>query len=157
MTGETRSVFGKPNYWRYSATMPRLLFFDARLVFSFLLLVFHLRAWTAGFLVLNALVLWGVEHYGYRLPNAFRLLRSTIAGRMRPAMPSARYREARDFGFETHPLTADRMARLREELERSTRQRLGGRDPGPVKAERPSPRVGSNEWQYPEPDGTVPA
>ncbi len=129
---EPETLLGSPTYWRASMMMPRFLFLDARVIAAFLLLVLHLRVWTLAVLVVTALTLWLVERRGYRFPNALRALRSALAGRARPALPSARYRRMRDFGFETHPLTRHRMLKLEERLERSKRQRLGSSARGQV-------------------------
>lgn len=119
----SEGIVGSPTYWRASMTMPRFLLFDARVIAAFVLLVFHLRIWTFAVLVATALTLWVVEHYGYRFPNALRAARNALAGRSRPAIPRARYRRMRDFGFETHPLTQARMVSLYAELARSARRR----------------------------------
>lgn len=120
---DPEELLGSPTYWRASMMMPRFLFLDARVIAAFLLLVLHLRVWTFAVLLATALVLWLVERRGYRFPNALRALRSALAGRTRPALPSARYRRKRDFGFEAHPLTQHRMAKLEARLARSTQRR----------------------------------
>ena len=103
-------------------TMPRIFMFDARLIAAFLLLIFHLRLWTFLVLLATALVLWGVEHYGYRFPNALRRVRGLIAGRYRPARPGRYYRHARDLGFEAHPLTAHTLDARRAALAKTIKQ-----------------------------------
>lgn len=134
------NIYGTSTYWRASMTMPRFIMFDARLVASIALVIFHLRLWTLGVLVLTAFVLWGVEHYGYRLPNALRRLRALAAGRYRPARPSRYYRTARDVAFEEHPLTAHTMIPRRRALARAEAQRLAmeGKAAKPKKAPSPT-------------------
>ena len=117
-----RGIYGTSTYWRASMTMPRFIMFDARLIAALFLVIFHLRVWTFIVLVATAMILWGVEHYGYRLPNAIRRLRALIAGRYRPARPGRYYRTARDLAFEDHPLTAHTMVPRRRALERARAQ-----------------------------------
>lgn len=92
--------FKKRIHWRDSMREPRLMIFDARLVFSFLLLAVHLAVWTALLLLSAIGVFWPVERAGYRLPSALRIVRATFAGVRRPAFYQRRYREAVDYGFE---------------------------------------------------------
>jgi hypothetical protein len=94
------SIFGKPILWRDTAKTPRLVIFDARLVFFFFLLALHLRVWTFFTLIVAILAFWAVERYGYALPNALRAIRNAIAGARRPAQPGYRYRTGVDYGFE---------------------------------------------------------
>ena len=117
-----RGIFGTSTYWRASMTMPRFIIFDARLVTALALVIFHLRLWTFIVLVCTAIILWGVEYYGYRLPNAIRRLRALTAGKYRPAKPGRYYRTARDLAFEDHPLTAHTMFPRRRALARAQRQ-----------------------------------
>lgn len=137
-----RGIFGTATYWRASMTMPRFLMFDARLIAAFLLLIFHLRLWTFFVLLGTAVVLYGVEHYGYRLPNALRRVRALIAGRYRPARPGRYYRSARDLGFETHPLTAHtldaRRAALAKTIKQSEAIEAAMKPAGPKPSRRPS-------------------
>ncbi|ASY61414.1 IcmT/TraK family protein [Sinorhizobium sp. CCBAU 05631] len=92
--------FKKRIHWRDSMREPRLMIFDARLVFFFLLLAVHLAVWTALLLLAAIGVFWLVERAGYRLPSALRTIRATFAGVRRPAFYQRRYREAVDYGFE---------------------------------------------------------
>lgn len=121
-------IYGTPTYWRATMTMPRLLMFDARLIIPFTILIFHLR-WSTFFLLCgSALVLWLVEHYGYSFPNAMRAIRSMIAGRDRPAVARSRFRQTRDFAFETHPLVRHRMEQRMRALENVKRVRLKAKE-----------------------------
>lgn len=86
--------------WRDTMREPRLLIFDARVVFFILLLAVHLAVWTAVLLIAAALTFWGVERVGYRYPSALRAIRSTFAGAIRPAFYQRQYRTAVDYGFE---------------------------------------------------------
>lgn len=92
--------FKKRIHWRDTMREPRLVIFDARVVFFFLILAVHLRVWTAVLLVAAMLVFWLVERAGYRFPSAVRAVRSTFAGVQRPAFYQRNYREAVDYGFE---------------------------------------------------------
>ncbi|WP_210346935.1 IcmT/TraK family protein [Aminobacter sp. SR38] len=97
---EDGNRFKKKVHWRDSMREPRLMIFDARLVFFFLLLAVHLALWTAILLLAAMLVFWLVERAGYRFPSALRTIRATFAGQRRPAFYQRRYREAVDYGFE---------------------------------------------------------
>lgn len=101
MAESSFNIYGTPVYWRETVRTPRLLIFDARLIFFFLLLILHLRLWTFIALVLACCGFWLIERYGYAFPNALRAIRSLIAGRQRPALPGYRYRSMIDYGFET--------------------------------------------------------
>ena len=155
MTGEPRTdrgIFGTSTYWRASMTMPRFIIFDARLVAALALVIFHLRLWTFIVLVCTAIVLWGVEYYGYRLPNAIRRLRALTAGRYRPAKPGRHYRTARDLAFEDHPLTAHTMIPRRRALARAQAQSaaLEGR-----KTSSPPPNSKRRRGKATAPDGAL--
>ncbi|WEX91553.1 IcmT/TraK family protein (plasmid) [Sinorhizobium garamanticum] len=91
--------FKKRNHWRESMRGPRLMIFDARLVFFFLLLTVHLAVWTALLLLAAIGVFWLAERAGYRLPGALRTVRATIAGVRRPA-----FYQRRAFGMESQPI-----------------------------------------------------
>lgn len=97
---EDGNRFKRKVHWRNSMREPRLMIFDARLVFFFLLLAVHLAVWTAVLLLAAMLVFWLVERAGYRFPSALRTIRATFAGHRRPAFYQRRYREAVDYGFE---------------------------------------------------------
>ncbi|WP_320109284.1 IcmT/TraK family protein [Brucella sp. JSBI001] len=97
---EDGNRFKRKVHWRDSMREPRLMIFDARLVFFFLLLAVHLAVWTAVLLLAAMLVFWLVERAGYRFPSALRTIRATFAGHRRPAFYQRRYREAVDYGFE---------------------------------------------------------
>lgn len=98
--------FKKRIHWRDTMREPRLVIFDARVVFFFLILAVHLRVWTAILLVSAMLVFWLVERAGYRFPSAMRAIRSTFAGTHRPAFYQRNYREAVDYGFEFRKMPA---------------------------------------------------
>ena len=98
------SMFGEPIVWRDTMRAPRLLIFDARLIFCCALLIIHLRIWTVMLLVVGIIVFWLIERAGLRFPSALRALRSTIAGAARPAMSRKLYRGSITTAFEGHPL-----------------------------------------------------
>ena len=97
---ENNTLFGKPTLWRDTARIPRLMIFDARLIFFFFLLALHVRLWTLITLLVAIIAFWLIEQYGYTLPNALRAIRNAFAGPKRPAQPYHRYRTAIDYGFE---------------------------------------------------------
>ena len=101
---EQGSMFGEPIVWRDTIRSPRLLVFDARLIFFCALIVFHLRIWTVVALLVGVMVFWLIERAGLRFPSALRALRSRLAGATRPAMPRSLYRSAITTAFEGHPL-----------------------------------------------------
>lgn len=100
MSDEERNIYKERIVWRETIREPRLVGFDARIVFFFLLLAAHLAWWTFGLLCSAAVVFLFVEKAGYRFPSALRAIRSTFAGNQRPAFFKGNYRKAVDFGFE---------------------------------------------------------
>ncbi len=86
--------------WRDTMREPRMVLFDARIVFFFLLLAAHLAVWTFVLLLAAIVVFWFVERAGFRFPSALRVVRSTFAGVRRPAVYQRYYRRAIDYGFE---------------------------------------------------------
>lgn len=107
--------FKKRIHWRDTMREPRLVIFDARVVFFFLILAVHLRVWTAILLVSAMLVFWLVERAGYRFPSAMRAIRSTFAGTHRPAFYQHNYREAVDYGYEFRKMSSSAPVRSPKE------------------------------------------
>lgn len=100
MSEADQNIYKDRIIWRETIREPRLIGFDARIVFFFLLLAAHLAWWTFGLLCGAAVAFLLVEKAGYRFPSAFRAVRSTFAGNQRPAFFQGNYRKAIDFGFE---------------------------------------------------------
>lgn len=136
-----KNIFGSPVRWRSSMLMPRIFIFDARIVASLALVIFHLRWWTASILLANIVLFWLIERYGYRFPSAFRALRSFLAGNVRFARQRSRYRQLVDYGFEAHPFTAHRMAARYATLEQTRRARLRREGREAAKGNAPSSAI----------------
>ena len=109
--GHGGSIYGEPIVWRDTIRSPRLLIFDARLIFCCALLIVHLRVWTALILLVGIVIFWLIERAGLRFPSALRALRSKIAGAARPAMPGSLYRGSITTAFENHPLLSAQRRR----------------------------------------------
>lgn len=107
--------FKKRIHWRDTMREPRLIIFDARVVFFFIILAVHLRVWMAVLLVSALFVFWLVERAGYRFPSAMRAIRSTFAGSHRPAFYQRNYREAVDYGFEYRKMSSPPLGYLPKE------------------------------------------
>jgi intracellular multiplication protein IcmT len=98
---DNHNRYRQPILWRDTIREPRLMIFDARLIFFFLLLGVHLALWTFLLLCAAILIFWLVERAGYRFPSALRAVRATFAGSHRPARHKGLYRLAIDYGFES--------------------------------------------------------
>ncbi|WP_051645393.1 IcmT/TraK family protein [Labrenzia sp. DG1229] len=79
---------------------PRLLFFDARLVFFVALFAFHIRWWTFTLLVTAICGLAAANQLNYSIEALIRLLRSKLVGAARPALPYTRLRPMIDYSAE---------------------------------------------------------
>lgn len=85
-------------HWRNSMRPVRFFAFDARAAFSFLLLLVYARLITLILVIISTFAFYLLEKYGLTFDSAFRRLRSTIAGRNRPALMTFRRRRLKDFG-----------------------------------------------------------
>ena len=131
------SMFGEPIVWRDTMRAPRLLIFDARLIFCCALLIVHLRVWTVLILVVGIIVFWLIERAGLRFPSALRALRSRFAGAARPATPRNLYRGSITTAFEGHPLLpAQRQRPISAAKDaKHPRRKVGNNKPADASAE----------------------
>jgi hypothetical protein len=98
MAEERYNIFRSTVHWRYAMARPSLTLVDARLVFFVALFAFHIRWWTF-FLLVMALTTFAVAgQLNYSLEGLWRLLKSRIAGRRRPAVPYTRLRPYLTYG-----------------------------------------------------------
>ncbi len=81
---------------------PRLLFFDARLVFFVILFAFHIRWWTFTLLVAAICGFTAANQLNYSIESLLRLLRSRLTGATRPALPYTRLRPMVDYGSDAN-------------------------------------------------------
>lgn len=76
--------------WRDTALDPRLGPIDARAAWSLLILLFHLSLATFLFAFVTCIAFGIVERYGYTPNVAVRVVRTKLAGRIRPVMDANR-------------------------------------------------------------------
>ncbi len=93
-------LYGRTIAWRETMRTPCFFLLDAHIVFVLPLFVFHIRWWTFAVLVFAVLAFAALRGFQYRPSSALRLLRSALAGPLRPAQSVKPARFAVDFGFE---------------------------------------------------------
>jgi len=85
--------------WRDTYKPARFFMLDARLAYVLLPALLHIRWWTLAALVIVAGVMFHVERRrGLHLEAAFRFLRRSLAGPLRPARNPVRRRGLADYG-----------------------------------------------------------
>ena len=97
MAEERYNNFRSTVHWRYAMARPNLTFFDARLVFFVALFAFHIRWWTFLVLVTALAVFTVANQFNYSIESLWRLMKSRMTGRRRPARPYTRLRPMVDF------------------------------------------------------------
>ena len=73
--------------WRDSARGAKLWIFDANATFPLVIMAFHITWYTFGFAVVAMCFFSFLSKYGFTIPVFFRLIRSTIAGSRKIAIP----------------------------------------------------------------------
>ena len=101
MTDDRVNIFRTTVHWRYAMARPRLLFFDARLVFFVVLFAFHIRWWTFILLATAICGFTAASQLNYSIEALIRLLRSRLVGGARPALPYTRLRPMADYGSDS--------------------------------------------------------
>lgn len=107
--------FGSPLYWRETHKQPRFLIFDGRLVFLILVVLMHLRFWTACVAIAAMFILFFFERKGVSADSILRFIRARIVGSKRTARGVQAERKPVDFGFET-AVMVKRKASLHEAM-----------------------------------------
>lgn len=72
--------------WYNTGRQVRLGGVDGRLVFFFILFLFHIRWWTFAVFLSVSILLAFLEYRGYTIPNAIRRIRVLVMGPLRPAV-----------------------------------------------------------------------
>lgn len=74
-------------HWRDSARPAKLFFIDAKAAFPLILFLVHIKLWT--FIVAAVIMTFFtlISHYGYSVEVFLRILRSTLAGPRKMAIP----------------------------------------------------------------------
>ena len=86
--------------WRDSMRPARLFGLDARLIWMVVAFLFFIRTITFVMLVVSLGVFIFLERRGLTLPAAIRLLRCTLVGDHRSAIPAVRRRRLHDTGVQ---------------------------------------------------------
>jgi hypothetical protein len=76
------------------------MFFDARLIFFIVLLVFHIRWCTFAVIVFAIAGFTSAIYFNYSLENVLSLFRLKLVGSFRPAVPYTRLRPMVDYGSD---------------------------------------------------------
>jgi intracellular multiplication protein IcmT len=74
-------------HWRDSARNAKLFFIDAKAAFPLLLFLIHIKLWTFIMVVVVMGFFTIINHFGYTMEVFSRILRSSIAGSRKMAIP----------------------------------------------------------------------
>jgi intracellular multiplication protein IcmT len=78
--------------WRYSALPVKVAILDARTCIPVLIFVLH-WSWTTAYFALAGVIFFTViSWFGLTVPAVIRLIRRTLVGSVRPAVPAWRRR-----------------------------------------------------------------
>lgn len=72
--------------WRETGRQVRFFMFDGRLMLFIIVLLLFPSKFLLYTVLVAMLFFWGLEHYGFTLPNAFRKIFSVISGSHKSAV-----------------------------------------------------------------------